>query len=535
MSPAPVGKSSAKTWVSPRTQWLVRGAILAIPHLVLMGFGCLWIWQNHYTIPFLTGAAAITLVAWVWSWWTNRSQKQAGVKTGIQAAENWSPRDQATWAKVQQLADQTDFDAIPLENPTALWQLLLQVIGVVAKEFHPRSKDPLLEVPVPSVLRVIELVTQDLRQALSQQIPGSHLLTINDLRRMHGVAQWVPTLMRIYRVASFAVNPAAGVAREIGNYATGQVTTESLAELKRWVLRFVVERAGQYAIELYAGRLVIDEAMLPQELLASTQAAQSLETRRDSALHQEPLRVLICGQVKAGKSSLVNALFGEVRAAVDVVPTTRGVQPYHLTRDGIERALILDTGGYEDATQVRSALAAVKDELPRCDLILLVVSALSAARDADFRLLSDLRAELAAHPERAPVAILIVLTHIDGLRPFREWNPPYNVEEPTNPKARMIREAIEAVAQDLQVEADAVIPVCLEQGRIYNVDEALIPAVLERIPDAGRARYLRALKEFKDEQAWRMLGQQAKAGGRLLKHLGLQAIDQFRRTADRWL
>src|SRR2546430_17245696 len=58
----------------------------------------------------------------------------------------------------------------------------------------------------------------------------------------------------------------------------------------------------------------------------------SSEMRRDSAtldtLHalltdvREPLLFVVVGEVKAGKSSLLNALFGEEFAKVDVLPAT---------------------------------------------------------------------------------------------------------------------------------------------------------------------------------------------------------------------
>ena len=59
----------------------------------------------------------------------------------------------------------------------------------------------------------------------------------------------------------------------------------------------------------------------------------------------EPLRVLVAGQVSAGKSSLVNALGQEVRAAVDALPATRDFTPYSLSRDGLPGALITDSPG----------------------------------------------------------------------------------------------------------------------------------------------------------------------------------------------
>ena len=52
------------------------------------------------------------------------------------------------------------------------------------------------------------------------------------------------------------------------------------------------------------------------------------DLQRAEALRKEPLRIIVVGQTKSGKSSLINALFDEYRAATDVVPRTDQVEPY---------------------------------------------------------------------------------------------------------------------------------------------------------------------------------------------------------------
>ncbi|MFO0841240.1 MAG: GTPase [Gemmataceae bacterium] len=61
--------------------------------------------------------------------------------------------------------------------------------------------------------------------------------------------------------------------------------------------------------------------------------------------------ITILGQVKAGKSSLINALLGEQRARTGVVPTTDGVERYELLTPGVPTRLVLnDTVGYAHST-----------------------------------------------------------------------------------------------------------------------------------------------------------------------------------------
>ena len=49
-----------------------------------------------------------------------------------------------------------------------------------------------------------------------------------------------------------------------------------------------------------------------------------------------------------------------------------------------------------------------------------------------------------------------------------------------------------------------------------NVEEALAPAILEKLPEAGRVRYLRCLAAQQDEQYWRQLWRQSCKPGRVL-------------------
>ena len=58
-----------------------------------------------------------------------------------------------------------------------------------------------------------------------------------------------------------------------------------------------------------------------------------------------------------------------------------------------------------------------------------------------------------------------------------------------------------------------MIPVCLLPERIYNVEEALVPAMIERLPAARRVKYVRCLRQRRDEEYWRRLWQQTVAPG----------------------
>lgn len=519
--------------MSLKTRWLLLLVWISLPFLALLIAGSVWLWQHQYGLYFAAGTVVVTLGTWPIVHKLQKLSLTPMQHLGTEKDPNWPPRAEQAWAEVEAFAAQVNPDDIVFDKPDTMWVVLRQVLEIVARKYYPDSDSPVLETPIPHVLRVAELVTYDVRQAFSTHIPGAHILTVNDVMRMQRLAQWAPTLNRMYRVASFAVNPMAALARELAGYVQGKVINASAAETKNWALKFAIERAGFYAIQLYSGQLVLDDVAFNQPRASTKQILQQVD-RREEVLQEDPIRMLLIGQVKAGKSSLINALFGETRSAVDVVPCTAGIEPHLLEKDGLNRALIFDSAGYADISAAGKALDAARDQVLKCDVILLVCSAMTAAREPDRALLNQLRKLFQEQPDRAFPAFLVVLTHIDQLRPFREWAPPYDISNPTSPKAVQIREAVEGVTADLAVSMDQVIPVCLAQDRTYNVDEALIPAIVESLPAAQRSRYLRCLREQKDEQYWDQLWQQSHNAGRVVFKMGMNALHQATRKLDQF-
>lgn len=507
-----------------KAQWVLLGLLVIVPYLVLAAAGAWWLYESGWMLWWLVGTAAISLVGWPLTAWLRRRSPLPAAATAGAAAE-WSPTGRAAWTEVERIASRVGAEDLPLDRPAAFVPVFGEVIEMVARTFHGRSKNPVLQVPVPHVLRIVELVARDLRETCSSNIPGSHILTVNDLVKLQKIFHLAPTFFRIYRLAALIANPATALVRELEGLARNQILNASTTETKRWLVEFVIRRLGFYAIELYSGHLVLRGIEFAAYTTDQSRHTIADEQQRTAALENEPLRILVLGQVKAGKSSLVNAMFGETKSAVDVVPRTRGIEPFLLERDGIRRAIIFDSAGYDDVTRTAAALNDAREQIEHCDLVILVTSAMTAARDSDRRLLTELHALFQRDPDREFPPLVVALTHIDQLRPFREWTPPYNLTQPQSIKGRQIREAVEATASDLAVNIEQVIPVCLLQGQLYNIDEGLIPALLNALGAAQRLKYLRCLREFNDEQYWRGLRQQAANAGRILLKTGFSLFD----------
>lgn len=502
--------------------WLVVLSLLSLPYLLLLGTGSLWLWERNWLWEWLVlSGVCMFLGLGAVHWLRKRQLLVAAIRSEPHA--DWPKSGEEAWEKVNALAERLQAESPPLDQPEMLLRISREVLETVARHYHPKSRQAVLETPVPHVLRIVELVAADLRAAFSENVPGAHILTIHDFRRLTRLAAWYEPAYFLYRMAAFAVNPVSGVLREVRDLAFGQVYNASTDEVKRWAIGYSVRKAGYYAIQLYSGHLVLDDVQFQNYQTSATRRYAESAEARAQRLAEEPLRILVLGQVKAGKSSLTNALFGEMRAAVDVVPRTRYVDPYVLEREGIPRAIILDTAGYSGMEPAGDAFARFREHILDCDLILLVVSARSAARAADRQLLDELRDFFQREPNRMMPPLVVAVSFIDQLRPAQEWDPPYDLAHPKSPKAEQIRDAVEAVREDLALAADqVVVPVSLRAGRHYNIDEGLAPAILNSATEAQRVKYLRCMRNFHQEIYWQQLWRQAVNSGRVLLKAGLR-------------
>lgn len=94
-------------------------------------------------------------------------------------------------------------------------------------------------------------------------------------------------------------------------------------------------------------------------MTASPSTSDSIDDKKACSENDktpEPLRLLVLGQVSSGKSSLINALFGDTKSAVSILPTTSEITPYILERDGLQQAIILDSADYGSLTYHTDAM-----------------------------------------------------------------------------------------------------------------------------------------------------------------------------------
>ncbi len=375
---------------------------------------------------------------------------------------------------------------------------------------HPDEKDPLWKFTAPEALALVARVSGELGPFVRENIPLGDRLTVGQVmsiyrwRSVVGVAESAFDLWRIIRL----MNPMSAITQEMREKLMGQIYDWGRDELARRLASAYVREVGRAAIDLYGGKLRVSP-----ETLATTVTEATRDDRAAAEVLAEPLRILVVGQVNAGKSSLVNALSEEIQAAVDVLPATRGYTVYEMKRGGSPQALLIDAPGFSADTAAMVELLEAADD---GDLVLWVNSATRPDRDTDRKALDALRDQFAARLERRAPPILIVLTHIDQLRPFQQWSPPYDLLNAENAKSASIGDAVQVVAAELGAPVQSVVPVCLDEKRgRYNVD-ILWAKILDVMPAAQGARLVRVLAAAGNEASWLRLWPQAVNAGRVI-------------------
>ena len=495
----------------------------ALPFAALLPLGAFWLWQVGWLSWWLAAMIACSAAGYGLQYGLLRRDRRLLADTVTAPDPHWSPKAEDAWTTVEQLAEAVKPEDWPLNDGGRLWTLGRNTLDAVARYHHPEQERPLLELTVPHTLLIIERASRDLRATVTDHIPLSHRLTIGDLLRAWRWKDAARRLVTIYRAGRLVVNPMDALLSEAWGHLRGQAYGQAWAETQRWLLREYVRKVGYYAIELYSGRLSLADDE-PDAKPTPASSADMTRAATATAGAGEPLRIVVLGRANVGKSSLINALFGRLAAATDGLPdTTMGLTPYRLEREGMTAALIFDTPGCDTGLLSEKAL---REAAMAADLILWVCAAHHPDRQLDRLRLDALRDGFAERPDRRPSPVLIVVSHIDRLRPPREWRPPYDLLNPQGSKAMNIRAAVEAVAGDLAVPVATVIPVCLVENRTYNVDDALWAALLDQQDEAIKGRFLRCLDQRIREENWVLLRRQlANAGRWILKLPGGRRID----------
>jgi uncharacterized protein len=514
-----------------RTRILILVLLVALPVGFLAGTGAYHLWDRGYAFyawwPMGLSLALAYVLAWRWQRGIRARQSETP------PAMHWTDRDRLAWKTVLDRVKEADkVEDAKFGDPRFYFDTAQEMAGQLAKVYRPDAADPIGIVTVPEILSVVELASHDLYELARTYVPGSHLMTVDHWRTARKAVDWYRKTANIYWLASAVFDPIKTATRYVAaKYGMGRPLELFQQNVILWFYSAYVRSVGFYLIELYSGRLKVGTERYRELMKAHGHdpgGPPIVVTPTDGVPPEAPttpdepkaapkpvgVSIVLIGQVKAGKSSLANALLGERKAATDILPLTSEVTRYDLVAPGVPTHLVLlDTAGYGRAGAAKDNLEETAEAVQEADLVLWVTHARNPARKADADFFARLRQWFVERPHLRFPPVVVVLTHVDLLTPAMEWAPPYDWAGGSRPKERSMADAVTAAKESFP-EVAGLVPVCAAVGKEWGVQEELLPEIVALLGEAKSVSLLRCLHAEADEGKVKKVFAQLWAAGR---------------------
>jgi hypothetical protein len=239
--------------VNVLTKAIVLLAVLAAPAIVLAVLGLVYLYDHRNLVWLIPGLffwqLAALLLAKRWDPWAGLDERW---KIDAHGGEAWDEHE--AQVIVEEMKEQVVTGSYRMTTQTFL-DLAQELVERIAAHYHPESKDPILRVPIPFLLRAVEEAAGDMAR-MSLKIPLSHRVTIMDIK--HGKRAWMigKAGLQVFRLLAPFINPQGALAREIMNrLVVSPLSTLVKANLEQATLIFFLDRLGCHLITLYGGKL----------------------------------------------------------------------------------------------------------------------------------------------------------------------------------------------------------------------------------------------------------------------------------------
>lgn len=500
-----------------------------LPILAYLFIGLLAIYQTGWlswliwVLPIMWGLAWI-----VGKYWKPPMRYQSTRGKPLKAPEFWTPQDSAAIELVEDFRSQVaDIDFISIVDLNRYLLDAKTLADRLAELYHANSGQHALHpVTLTEIFAVAHLAVEDLEQWVLENVPGSSLASIGQLEQLPNIAKAVALGQSLLYLVTSISNPSKLLAYPLWRKA-GRVTDELQQELMRAYYQRYLRQVGFYLIEMYSGRLCGGSRQYRERFGRMSAAAHSAEGNIELFLKLEDVStsIAVIGQVKAGKSSLVNTLLKDRVAATSILPETRQVTRYHYVLAGSPNTVtLLDTPGYNEADVTKQQKQEIKTAAEAADIVLLVMAANVSARDTDLQMVFELAEHYRERAHLKPPTLIAVLTHIDLLRPKQEWRPPYNWQRPVTPKEKSIAGAI-AYCHELFGQAVAGYA-CVYTGEDHppdtSVADEVVPLLVEHLSHGHSAAILKAFYTQLSQKRFNQLTKQLLG---LMKIVGRSALE----------
>jgi predicted GTPase len=466
-------------------RWSRLGAagLLVLPFAVTSLLGFLWLHDRGMLLYFVLGC--VGLAGGIWSgrlglaWQQRRKARVEALARGETIPPDDDAEDPAglrerlanppidpEWSERETAIYEAARAAIAERLPAPVdWESLPEHAVAVVEDVAGRMSDGkrgALDFTLPEALLLIDRVALRYREFLRSHVPFSDQFSMRSVhwlwsRQDQARAAWKYGYLA-YRGLRLAFNPPVGVLRELERAATAGLQDRLSDQVVRDAQAILLEEVAQAAVDLYSGRLKFSDAELIEIQLGS-----ELRDRLSLARPDDPVRIIVVGQISAGKSTLINALAGDGVAETDLAPTTDRLTAHELVIDEIPCRLV-DTMGLDGSAKVQELLA---QEISQADMVLWALRANRPGRAVDIGLRDAVMAWYAQDAARRIPPIIPVATAADALLP--DW--PYTENRLPEAAQAVIGKAVAALRKDFAgpLGDRPPIPVCARPPS-WNLD-----------------------------------------------------------------
>ena len=236
----------------------IMGGIFLLPFLGFIGLGGYWLWEHHWFYQAVGILSANSVL--IYTLIRHRSQKFKAEQrpfNSIQANPNWTDDGKLAFEALATVTERWKNETDLLTNSTKALRLTNEILTTVAQHFHANSKYPLLEFPLPYLLKLITLVCNDIQNEVLNKIPASHAITIGDFLRANAMVDNVKSVKPLWDVgrllfdwSGVVFSKARGLLIDKGiNYVTDEISQR--------LVSVYVNKLGYYAIQLYSGQITL--------------------------------------------------------------------------------------------------------------------------------------------------------------------------------------------------------------------------------------------------------------------------------------